>query len=597
MQTQRDETWLQEMRHTAAHALAHAVLNLYGPKVKFGIGPVIDSGFYYDFQFPKPITDADLPKLEKEMRRLIQKNLEMKQESYPIAAAQKMMGAAGQTFKLDLLKDIQKGQREKIKGVKAGEVTFYRLGDFLDLCKGGHVRSSGEIPADGFKLTHLAGAYWKGDEKNPMLTRIYAAAFASKAELENYLKMLEEAKKRDHKILGRELELFTFSPTVGPGLPLLMPKGFTLRKTIEDYLFEIKKQFGLTFVWSPHIARSQLYIQSKHWQKYDAMMPPLELEGEKYTLKPMNCPHHFQIYLAKPRSYRDLPLRLAENATVYRYEKSGVINGLFRVRAITQDDSHWFVPNEQLPEEIDRAIELTKTIYKDFGLKHYEAQISVRDPKNPKQYLGDDAVWNKAEAQLVQSVKEKGIPYVVKEGEAAFYGPKIDFMVKDAIGREWQLTTIQLDFNQPENFDLVYTDKDAKPKRPAILHIAVLGSLERFIGILIEHFAGAFPVWLSPVQVAILPISDEINDYAKAVAIELASAGIRLTIDERSESIGKKIREAELQKTPYMLILGKKEMGEKTVSVRQRGEKDLGPQKLEEFLKLLCKQISGKLIE
>ncbi len=363
-----DENWLHNMRHTAAHVLAYAVKNLYGDKVKLGIGPVIDTGFYYDFDFPVPISDADFPKIEKEMRRLIKQNLTMAQETLPIKDALKLTKKEGQTYKTDLIAEIAKGERQKIKGVAEEKVTFYRIGEFADLCKGGHLENIGEIPSDAFKLTHTAGAYWRGDQKNPMLTRIYVAAFMDKTELENYLTMMREAKKRDHKILGRELELFTFSPTVGPGLPLLMPRGFTLRKTIEDYLFNIKKRFGLIFVWSPHIARSQLYIQSKHWQKYDAMMPPLELEGEKYTLKPMNCPHHFQIYLAKPRSYRDLPLRLAENATVYRYEKSGVINGLFRVRAITQDDSHWFVPHEQLPAEIDRAIELTQTIYRVFGL-------------------------------------------------------------------------------------------------------------------------------------------------------------------------------------------------------------------------------------
>jgi threonyl-tRNA synthetase len=589
-----DENWLHNMRHTAAHVLAYAVKNLYGDKVKLGIGPVIDTGFYYDFDFPVPISDADFPKIEKEMRRLIKQNLTMAQETLPIKDALKLTKKEGQTYKTDLIAEIAKGERQKIKGVAEEKVTFYRIGEFADLCKGGHLENIGEIPSDAFKLTHTAGAYWRGDQKNPMLTRIYVAAFMDKTELENYLTMMREAKKRDHKILGRELELFTFSPTVGPGLPLLMPRGFTLRKTIEDYLFNIKKRFGLIFVWSPHIARSQLYIQSKHWQKYDAMMPPLELEGEKYTLKPMNCPHHFQIYLAKPRSYRDLPLRLAENATVYRYEKSGVINGLFRVRAITQDDSHWFVPHEQLPAEIDRAIELTQTIYRDFGLKSYKAQISVRDPKNLKQYLGDDAVWNKAERQLVQSVKEKGISFIVKEGEAAFYGPKIDFMIKDAIGREWQLTTIQLDFNQPENFDLVYTDKDAKPKRPAILHIAVLGSLERFIAILIEHFAGALPVWLAPVQVAILSISEETEKYGKEILETLNDADIRSIFDERNESIGKKIREAEMQKIPYMLIVGKREMGEKTVSVRQHGEKDLGSMKLEDFVHKIREKIKTK---
>ncbi len=412
--------------------------------------------------------------------------------------------------------------------------------------------------------------------------------------------MLEEAKRRDHKVLGKTLELFTFSEAVGPALPILLPKGYLIRKVIEDYLYEIKKHFGLTFVWSPHIARSQLYIQSKHWQKYDAMMPPLKLENEEYTLKPMNCPHHFQVYLAKPRSYRELPLRLAENGTVYRYEKSGVLNGLLRVRAITQDDSHWFVPHELLAEEIDRAIRLTKAIYGDFGLKDYMAQVSVRDSKDLKKYLGDGKVWDRAEKQLVESVKKHKIPYTVGEGEAAFYGPKIDFMVSDSLGREWQLTTIQLDFNQPENFDLTYTDKEGQSKRPAILHIAVLGSLERFIGILIEHFAGAFPVWLAPVQVAVLPISDKLNKYAKTVASSLNPSPlrgegerVRVTVDDRSESIGKKIREAELQKIPYMLIVGKNESKNKTVSVRQRGEKDLGEMKPEKFADKLEKEIKS----
>ena len=446
MKHSNDNEYLNNLRHSCAHLLAKAVKDLW-PGTHNAIGPAIENGFYQDFDFGvRKISDSDLPKIEEKMKEILKGWEHFDYKEVTLEEARKLFFE--NPYKLELAEEFAKGGKKLLTN---------NPGNFLDLCKMTHVDSP-KKEMQHFKLLKIAGAYWRGSEKNKMLTRIYGTCFPTKQDLEKYLWQQEEAKKRDHKKLGKELELFIFSNSVGPGLPLFMPKGMTIRRVIENYLIKLKESYGHTFVWTPHIARSELYKQSKHWQKYDAMMPPLKIEDDEYTLKPMNCPHHFQIYLATPKSYRDLPLRLAENTTVYRYEKSGVINGLFRVRAVTQDDSHWFVPHELIAQEIDRAIKLTKQIYEDFGLTNFHARISVRDKAHPEKYLGETKNWENAEKELEKSVSVKKIKYEIGEGEAAFYGPKIDFMVEDNLGRQWQLTTIQLDFNQPENFDLSYTD-------------------------------------------------------------------------------------------------------------------------------------------
>lgn len=574
---------IEKMRHTASHVLAQAVLKLY-PDTKVGIGPAIENGFYYDFQFVKPITEEDLPKIEDEMRKIIKKDLPLIQSFHPREAFIERFQELDQKYKLDLIADIPD---KKLSLFTTGN------DEFLDLCRGPHIESTGGIGA--IKLLSIAGAYWRGDEHNDMLTRIYGTAFNTQEELDTYLEHLEQAKLRDHRKLGPQLELFMFSELVGPGLPLILPKGKIIKDIIEDYVTKKKKQYGHQFVWTPHIAKSDLYVKSKHWQKYDAMMPPLEIEGVQYTMKPMNCPHHFQIYNNKPHSYRDLPLRIAENATVYRYEKSGEINGLLRVRSLTQDDSHWFITKDQIAEEIANSLSLMEEIYNDFGLTDYSAEISIRDPQDPDKYLGDPKVWDKAEKQLEKVAKDKDIEYIVSEGEAAFYGPKIDLKAKDTLGRTWQLMTVQLDFNQPDNFDMVFTNSKGKEEKVVVLHIAILGSFERFLAILIENYGGAFPLWLSPEQVRVVPISAEHHmEYANEVNDKLVALGIRSSIDDRNERLQYRIRDAEINKTPYVLVVGNKEAETGTVAVRSRGKGDQGLFKVEEFIDNIQEEILNK---
>ncbi|MBI2616883.1 threonine--tRNA ligase [Candidatus Gottesmanbacteria bacterium] len=582
--------YLDTLRHSAAHLLAKAVLELW-PGTHNAIGPAIENGFYQDFDMGSTkISESDLPKIEEKMREILPSWNHFEFQEVSLEQAKKIFKE--NPYKVELAKEFAKDG----KALKTNNP-----GNFLDLCKMGHVDyPSKELKY--FKLLSIAGAYWRGNEKNKMLTRIYGTCFPTKDELDTYLWQQEEAKKRDHKKIGKALELFLFSPTVGPGLPIFMPKGEILRRIIEDYLVKLKESYGLQFVWTPHIARTELYKQSKHWHKYDAMMPPLKVEEDEYTLKPMNCPHHFQIYLEKPRSYRDLPLRLAENSTVYRYEKSGVLNGLFRVRSVTQDDSHWFVKYEEVQQEIDRAISLTKEVYDAFGLKNFRARISVRDKSHLEKYLGEGTVWDNAEKELEDAVNSRKIPYEIGTGEAAFYGPKIDFLVKDSLSREWQLTTIQLDFNQPENFDLNYTDADGGQKRPAILHIAIIGATERFLAILIEHYAGKFPLWISPVQVKIIPIADRHNSTALAVFKKLREENIRVELDSRSESMQSKIRDASLQKIPFTVIIGDKEQESSdintntyVVTVRERSGENRQNVALSAFLEELKTQIEKKL--
>lgn len=572
-----DPEYLNKLRHSSAHLLAAAVCELW-PEALPTIGPPIENGFYYDFDNLK-IADADLPKIEAKMHELVKdwKSFERTEVSETEAKKQFQKNS----YKKELIEEFAK---------EGAALTTYKAGKFADLCRGGHIEHP-DREVKHFKLLSLAGAYWRGSEKNKMLTRIYGTAFATKVELDAHLAQQEEAKKRDHRKIGKEQELFLISPHVGAGFPLYMPRGFILRRELEAWIMKEKEKRGYQFVWTPHIAKSELYKQSGHWQKYDAMMSPMTIEDEEYVMKPMNCPHHFQIYNERPRSWRDMPLRIAENATVYRYEKAGEVNGLLRVRALTQDDSHIFVRHAQIAEEIDRILDLALFVYKTFGFKDFQARVSTRDPKDPSKYLGEPKNWNLAEKALIDAVKRRKIDYFVGEGEAAFYGPKIDIVVRDAIGREWQLTTCQLDFVQPENFTLRYTNEEGKEEAPAVLHVAILGSVDRFLAILIEHYAGAFPLWLAPVQVAIIPIAERHAKAARMASDALLEAGIRVHLDERSDTMQAKIREATLQKVPYMGIIGDREAANGDIAVRTRAGEDLKAQPLAQFLSRLQEEI------
>ncbi len=572
MKSNPESNNLVAKRHSLAHLLAAAVLELW-PDTKPTLGPAIDNGFYYDLDFTKPITEKDSIKIEKKMRDLLPRWDTFTHQEVGATEAKKLF--ANNEYKNELIDEI----------VERGEkITLYTSGQFTDLCRGGHVESMKDIAPDSFKLDRLAGAYWRGDEKNPMLTRIYGLAFNTKSELDAYLLQREEAEKRDHKKLGKELELFVFSPLVGPGLPLFLPKGTAIRTALENFINTEKRKLGYQFVSIPHIAKAALYEKSGHLGKYDAMMPIMkDSHGNELVLKAMNCPHHFELYNALPRSYRDLPLRLAETTTVYRNEKSGELQGLTRVMSLTQDDTHHFVAEDQIESEIEMILGLMKRVYETFGFTNYRVQISVRDPKTPEKYFGDDALWQKSEQILIEAAKRWGQPYNIKPGEAAFYGPKIDVMVKDSIGREWQLTTVQLDFNQPVNFDMTYTGTNGQKHRPAVLHVAILGSVERFMGILIEHYAGAFPAWLAPVQVKILPISDKHLDYAKQIFADLKNHGARVELDDAKESLGKKIRAAKLEKIPYLVIIGDQEVASQKLTVETRDNQKLTDLSVEKF--------------
>lgn len=573
---------LDNLRHSCAHLLAAAVVKLW-PQAKPTLGPPIDTGFYYDFDFGDiKISETDFPKIEAEMRRIV-KTWD-KFQRIEISPAEARRKFAHNPYKLELIDEFA-GQ--------GSSLSLYQSADFVDLCRGGHVDKPKQS-LKHFKLLSVAGAYWRGDEKNKMLTRIYGTAWPTQKELDHYLWQLAEAKRRDHRKIGQQQDLFLVSQDIGGGLPIFTPRGLILRNAVSDYIVAEKVKRGYQFVWTPHIARSEIYKKSGHWQKYDAMFNPMQLEDEAYVLKPMNCPHHFQIYLNRPRSYKELPLRIAENGTCYRYEKSGELNGLLRVRSVTIDDTHTFIRYSQTFEEINNVLSLTLEVFKTFGFKEYWARVSVHDHKNPQKYLGDAQHWERAEEALKRGVQHLGIKFEVGEGEAAFYGPKIDMMIKDALGRNWQLSTIQLDYNQPKNFHMTYIDEHGQEVEPAILHIAILGSIERFLGILIEHYAGAFPVWLAPVQVVVLPVSEKHSSSASKVSSLLST--LRVEIDNRSESLQKRIREAELQKIPYMAIVGAKEAQSDNVSVRQRGEKDLGSMPIDKFLTKIQKEIDAKII-
>jgi len=568
--------------HSSAHLMAEAVELLY-PGTKFGIGPPIETGFYYDIDLgDHSLTAEDLERIEKKMSELSKRDVPYIREEKTWEDAVTYFKAKGDPYKLELLEDL-----------KDQQITFYHQGNFTDLCYGPHIPSTGRIKA--IKLLSVAGAYWRGNEKNKMLQRIYGVTFPTEKELDEYLFRLEEAKRRDHRKLGQELELFLLTPKVGGGLPLWLPKGTIVRETLESFLREEQRKRGYQAVITPHIGNINLYKTSGHYPYYkDSQFAPVHVEGEEYLLKPMNCPHHFQIYASKPRSYRDLPIRLAEFGTVYRYEQSGELNGLIRVRSFTVDDSHMFVRQDQLRDELCGVIELIQLVFKTLGFQDFRTRLSFRDPKNKEKFGGEDAHWNIAEKDIKEAADLMKLNYYIGIGEAAFYGPKIDFMVNDVLGRTWQLGTVQVDYVMPERFNLEYVGSDGQKHRPVVIHRAPFGSLERFMGVLIEHFAGEFPLWLAPVQVAVLPITDDHIAYAKEVVEQLSSVGIRVELDDRNEKVNYKIRDWETKKIPFMLVVGDKEKSARTVSVRQHKKGDLGPMSKDAFIEKVVNAVKTK---
>ncbi|MDR1226980.1 MAG: threonine--tRNA ligase [Prevotellaceae bacterium] len=572
--------------HSSSHILAEALQELF-PGIKFGIGPAIENGFYYDVDPAQPIVEADLPRIEAKMIALARQGQKFERREVAKAEAMKTFEDKGETYKVEMINNLQDGT-----------ISFYTCGTFTDLCRGPHIMDSSVIKA--VKLTSIAGAYWRGDEKNKMLTRIYGISFTKQSLLEEYLKLLEEAKRRDHRKIGREMELFTFSERVGQGLPMWLPKGTALRLKLEDFLKKVQKKYGYQQVITPHIGHKALYVTSGHYAKYgeDSFRPiKTPYEGEEFLLKPMNCPHHCELYRTKPRSYKDLPVRFAEFGTVYRYEQSGELHGLTRVRGFTQDDAHLFCMPGQIKDEFKKVIDIILYIFKTLDFKDYTAQVSLRDKVNREKYIGSDENWEKAERAIIEAADEKGLKTTVEYGEAAFYGPKLDFMVRDAIGRKWQLGTIQVDYNLPERFELEYVGADDKRHRPVMIHRAPFGSMERFVAVLIEHTAGKFPLWLTPDQAAVLPISEKYNDYAKKVQEELAAADISALLDDRNEKIGKKIRDNELKHIPYLIIVGEKEEANGTVAVRRQGEGDKGAMSIAAFVEHVNGEIKAMLAQ
>ncbi|MEJ5053774.1 threonine--tRNA ligase [Sphingobacterium sp. MYb382] len=580
--TWNDDKGKSTFWHSSAHLLAEALEALY-PGAKFGIGPSIETGFYYDVDFgDHEISSDDFKQIEDKMLALAKQKELFERKAVSKADAIAYFEEKGDEYKLDLLKDLEDGK-----------ITFYTQGNFTDLCRGPHIPNTGFIKA--IKLTNVAGAYWRGDESRKQLTRIYGVTFPKASELTEYIKFIEEAKKRDHRKLGKELELFAFSEKVGAGLPLWLPKGAALRQKLTDFLQKAQLKAGYEPVITPHIGHKQLYVTSGHYEKYgaDAFQPiHTPVEGEEFFLKPMNCPHHCEIYKTKPRSYKDLPVRFAEFGTVYRYEQSGELHGLTRVRGFTQDDAHLFCRPDQVKDEFKKVIDLVLYVFGALGFEDYTAQVSLRDPENRTKYIGTDENWALAESAIIEAAAEKGLNTVVEYGEAAFYGPKLDFMVKDALGRKWQLGTIQVDYNLPERFELEYTGSDNMKHRPVMIHRAPFGSLERFVAVLIEHCAGQFPLWLAPEQFIILPVSEKYEEYAKNLLESLNNSDIRGLIDLRDEKVGRKIRDAEVKKLPYMLIIGEKEIESGTVSVRKHGSVDLGSMTADEFREVLIKEIT-----
>lgn len=580
-----DEEGKHAFWHSSAHLMAEALQELY-PGIKFGIGPAIENGFYYDVDPGEAtIKEGDFPAIEAKMLELVAKKEEIKRQDISKADALKMFGDRGEEYKTELISELEDGK-----------ITTYTQGAFTDLCRGPHLPNTSYLKA--VKIMSVAGAYWRGDEKRKQLVRLYGITFPKKKMLDEYLALMEEAKKRDHRKIGKELELFTFSTAVGAGLPLWLPRGTQLRLKLEDFLKRIQKKYGYQQVMTPHIGGKQLYVTSGHYAKYgkDSFQPiHTPQEGEEFLLKPMNCPHHCEIFKSFPRSYKDLPLRFAEFGTVYRYEQSGELHGLTRVRGFTQDDAHLFCRPDQLKDEFLKVMDIIFIIFKALDFENFEAQISLRDKVNREKYIGSDENWEKAEQAIIEACEEKGLKARVEYGEAAFYGPKLDFMVKDAIGRRWQLGTIQVDYNLPERFQLEYTGADNQKHRPVMIHRAPFGSMERFVAVLIEHTAGKFPLWLTPDQVAILPISEKFNDYAQEVKDYLKRYDVRAIVDERNEKIGRKIRDNEMKRIPYMLIVGEKEAENREVSVRKQGEGDQGTMKFEDFAKKVNEEVQNMI--
>ncbi|MVZ66424.1 threonine--tRNA ligase [Sphingobacterium sp. DK4209] len=580
--TWNDDKGKSTFWHSSAHLLAEALESLY-PGVKFGIGPSIETGFYYDVDFgDREFSSDDFKQIEDKMLELAKQKEVFERKAVSKADALAYFTEKGDEYKLDLIKDLEDGK-----------ITFYSQGNFTDLCRGPHIPNTGVIKA--IKLTNVAGAYWRGDETRKQLTRIYGVTFPKASELTEYLRFIEEAKKRDHRKLGRELELFAFSEKVGMGLPLWLPKGTALRQKLQDFLQRAQIAAGYEPVVTPHIGHKQLYITSGHYEKYGAdSFQPIKtpVEGEEFLLKPMNCPHHCEIYKVKPRSYKDLPVRFAEFGTVYRYEQSGELHGLTRVRGFTQDDAHLFCRPDQVKDEFKKVIDLVLYVFNALGFHDFTAQVSLRDPENKTKYIGSDENWALAESAIIESAEEKGLPTVIEYGEAAFYGPKLDFMVKDALGRKWQLGTIQVDYNLPERFELEYTGSDNQKHRPVMIHRAPFGSIERFVAVLIEHCGGQFPLWLAPEQFIVLPVSEKYEEYAQKLLESLNNSDIRGLIDLRDEKVGRKIRDAEVKKMPYMVIVGEKEMESGSISIRKHGGVDLGSMTPEAFKELLIKEVT-----
>ena len=584
--TWNDKAGKETFWHSSAHVLAQTLEHLY-PGIKLSIGPAIENGFYYDVDLgdDRSISDADFPKIEQQFMEFARQKVEFKIKSVSKADALKLYSDAGNEYKVELIENLIDG-----------DITFCDHSNFTDLCRGGHLPNTSFIKA--VKIMNVAGAYWRGDENNKQLTRVYGISFPKDKELKEYLVMLEEAKKRDHRKLGRELELFTFSQRVGQGLPLWLPKGADLRKRLENFLQKQQVEAGYEMVITPHIGSKELYVTSGHYAKYgkDSFQPiNTPAEGEEFLLKPMNCPHHCEIYKFKPKSYKDLPVRLAEFGTVYRYEQSGELHGLTRVRGFTQDDAHIFCRPDQVKDEFVKVVDLVLYVLKALHFEEFTAQISLRDPENKEKYIGSDENWAKAEAAIIEAVAERDIKTVTEYGEAAFYGPKLDFMVKDALGRSWQLGTVQVDYNLPERFELEYVGSDNAKHTPVMIHRAPFGSMERFVAVLLEHCAGKFPLWLTPDQVAILPVSEKYNDEAKKLSRLLKNYDLRALVDERNEKVGRKIRDTELLKIPYMLILGEQEVASGKLSVRKQGEGDLGTFSIEEFAKIIQDEITADL--
>jgi len=577
---------LEVIRHSTAHLTAQAVKRLFGAKeVKLGVGPVIEDGFYYDMDLEHSLNPEDLQKIEKEMERIVNENLPITRREVSRAEALKIFGELEDPYKIELIEALPEDSI----------ITIYDQGEFFDLCRGPHVPSTGKLKV--FKLLSVAGAYWRGDSKNKMLQRIYGTAFNKKPELEQHLHFLEEAKKRDHRKLGKELEMFTFSPLVGQGLPIWLPNGAKLRRTLERYIIDLEEKLGYSHVYTPVLGNVELYKTSGHWEHYqEDMFPVMSMDNEELVLRPMNCPHHMMVYKSDLRSYRDLPIRIAELGMMHRYEMSGALTGLHRVRAMTLNDAHLFVRPDQIKDEFARVIQLIQQVYKDFGIEEYRFRLSYRDPQDTEKYFPNDEMWEMSQRMLREVVEELDLPFFEAEGEAAFYGPKLDVQIRTALGKEETLSTVQLDFLLPERFELEYIGDDGQKHRPVVIHRGVISTMERFTAFLLENFIGALPLWLSPVQAKVIPVSTAFDDYARKVEDQLRLSGITVEADLRNEKLGYKIREAQLEKIPYMFVIGENEMNANSVSVRKRGEGDIGTMSLEEASKLLSQQIADRTI-